>query len=64
MKLSALGLKSRIRETHVGEPLAHRQEGFANGVSSDRLALAPDLPVLDAEDKQVGEFGAHKQTNN
>ena len=57
MKLSALGLKSRIRETHVGDPLAHRQEGAANSVSLDRLALAADLPVSDAEDKQVGEFG-------
>ena len=57
MKLSALGLKSRIRETHVGDPLAHRQEGAANGISSDRLALAADLPVSDAKDEQVGELG-------
>ena len=57
MKFLALGLKSRIRVTQVGDPLAHRQEGAANGVSSDRLALAADLPASDAEDEQVGELG-------
>lgn len=41
----------------MGEPLAHRQEGFLNAANPDRVTGFPcSHAVADAEDEEVGEF--------
>ena len=41
--------------TQVGDPLANRHEGFANGISADRLARLTGSPVAQAEDNEEAE---------
>ena len=48
---------SGIVVSQVGYPLAHRQEGFINGISSDRLATLPMASVSEPEDEEVCELG-------
>ena len=56
MEPSGRSFKSRIRLTQVGDPLAHSHEGFANGISSDRLSRLAGLPVSEGEDDEVAEL--------
>ena len=50
-------LLSGIVLSQVGCPLAHRQEGFIDCVSSDRFATLPVASASEPEDEQAGELG-------
>lgn len=56
MELLGRFFKLRIRLTQVGDHLAHRRMGFANGVSSDKLSRLASLLAADAKDKEATEL--------
>ena len=51
----AVGSKSRIFATQVGNPLANGREGFLDRISSDRFVTLPFESVAESPDEEVGE---------
>jgi hypothetical protein len=47
---------SGIASTHVGDPLAHRLEGFLDRITSDRLFGAWGVAVAQSEDHEVAQL--------
>ena len=52
-------LLAGIASVQVGDPLAHRATGFANGISSDRVTggFVLAFSVAGSKDEDVAEFG-------